>query len=147
MQIKVIKLAFVLTVQYILVSCSSCAMDGCYSYYIKNCTNDTLMINVDGVDTLRDWKFWNGQGLNVGLSLDTKEKVEFYKATIGTIALPDSMVTAVPDMFRLYDTCYIYTVKLNVAKSYSMDEIRKKKLYGKRSVTKEDFKSRLFEYR
>ena len=70
-------------------------MDRYYSYYVKNCTNDTLLIDVSGVDTLRDWKYWNEQVQDIDLSIDTKENMEFYKATIGTIALPDSVITVV----------------------------------------------------
>ena len=145
--VKVIGLILVLIVLNMFDSCSSCVMDRYYSYYVKNCTNDTLLIDVSGVDTLRDWKYWNEQVQDIDLSIDTKENMEFYKATIGTIALPDSVITVCPDIFRLDDTCYLYTIKLNVANSYSMDEIRKQKIYGKKSVIKKDFKNRLFEYR
>ena len=59
--VKVIGLILVLIVLNMFDSCSSCVMDRYYSYYVKNCTNDTLLIDVSGVDTLRDWKYWNEQ--------------------------------------------------------------------------------------
>ena len=52
-------------------------MDRYYSYYVKNCTNDTLLIDVSGVDTLRDWKYWNEQVQDIDLSIDTKENIRF----------------------------------------------------------------------
>ena len=81
------------------------------------------------------------------LPIDAKAKMEFFKATVGTIALPDSCVIVNPDMFRLYDTCYIYVIKLQVAKSCPMQKIRAEKRYDKRIVIKSDFYNRLFEFR
>lgn len=105
------------------------------------------MIDFSGVDTLRDWKYWNEQLQSIELPIDAKAKMEFYKATIGSIALPDSSVIADPDMFFLYDTCYIYVIKLQVAKSYPMQKIRAEKRYDKRTVTKSDFCDRVFDFR
>ena len=50
-------------------------------------------------------------------------------------------------MFCLYDTCYIYVIKLQVAKSYPMQKIRAEKRYDKRTVTKSDFCDRVFDFR
>jgi len=147
MQIKTTILVLVLIGINILSSCSSCAMDRYYSYYIKNCTNDTLLIDVSGVDSLRDWIYWNEQVQSIDLHIDTKENMDFVKATMGKIVLPDSMVSVYPGLFSLYDTCYIYAIKLKVAKSYLMDEIRKKKLYDKRCVVENKFSKSLFEYK
>lgn len=131
----------------LLCSCSACVMDRRSFFQIKNCTNDTLMIDFSGVDTLRDWKYWNEQLQSIELPIDAKAKMEFYKATIGSIALPDSCMIADPDMFCLYDTCYIYVIKLQVAKSYPMQKIRAEKRYDKRTVTKSDFCDRVFDFR
>ena len=45
------------------------------------------------------------------------------------------------------DTCYIYAIKWQVATQYSIEEIRAKKLYDKRTVTKKDFHDGIYEYR
>lgn len=147
MKIKIAILVLVLICINIFSSCSSCAMDRYSSYYIKNCTNDTLLIDVSGIDSLRDWKYWNEQVQSIDLRIDTKENMEFVKATMGKIALPDSMVSVYSGLFSLYDTCYIYAIKLEVAKAYSMDEIRTKKLYDKRDIVKDKFRNCLFEYK
>ena len=60
---------------------------------------------------------------------------------------------AIPDTFagRIYPfpkgTCYLYTIKWQVATRYSFDEIRAKKLYDRRVVTKKDFQDHIYEYR
>ena len=46
------------------------------------------------------------------------------------------------------DTCYVYAIKWQIAKHYTLEEIRAKKLYDRRAVTKKDFNdNRIFEYR
>ena len=42
---------------------------------------------------------------------------------------------------------YIYAIKWSVATHYTLDEIRAKKLYDRRVVTKEDFKNHVYEYK
>lgn len=54
MQIEVMKKVLVLIGFNLLCSCSACVMDRRSFFQIKNCTNDTLMIDFSGVDTLRD---------------------------------------------------------------------------------------------
>ena len=51
MQIEVMKKLLELIVLNILYSCSACVMDRRCSFQIKNCTNDTLMIDFTWVDT------------------------------------------------------------------------------------------------
>ena len=62
-------------------------------------------------------------------------------------SLPDSILFVDPNKFNIKDTCYIYAIKWEVAKHYTLEEIRAKKLYDRRAVTKGDFHNRLFEYR
>ena len=76
-----------------------------------------------------------------------ESKMDFYKATIGTLVVPNSKIDVSPDVFRPKDTCYIYVVKLNIAQHYPMKEIRRRRLYDRRMVTKKDFRNHLFEYR
>lgn len=117
-------------------------------YVVKNCTKDTLLLNLSAVETLSDWKYWNEQLQGINLPIEKDEsKMDFYKATIGTLVVPNSKIDVSPDVFRPKDTCYIYVVKLNIAQHYPMKEIRRRKLYDRRMVTKKDFRNHLFEYR
>lgn len=117
-------------------------------YVVKNCTKDTLLLNLSAVETLSDWKYWNEQLQGINLPIEKDEsKMDFYKATIGTLVVPNSKIDVSPDVFRPKDTCYIYVVKLNIAQHYPMKEIRRRRLYDRRMVTKKDFRNHLFEYR
>ena len=127
---------------------SSCIMDRKTTLYIKNCTKDTLLIELSEADTLVNWQFWGKQAADVVSPNDTDEvDIAFNKAIIGSFALPDSTIYIAPYIYSHYDTCYLYTIKWNIAKKYSMDEIRAKKLYDRRTVTKKNFHNRLFEYK
>ncbi|SEQ96806.1 RHS repeat domain-containing protein [Segatella baroniae] len=127
---------------------SSCIMDRKTTLYIKNCTKDTLLIELSEADTLVNWQFWGKQAADVVSPNDTDEvDIAFNKAIIGSFALPDSTIYIDPYIYSHYDTCYLYTIKWNIAKKYSMDEIRAKKLYDRRTVTKKNFHNRLFEYK
>lgn len=106
------------------------------------------MLNLSAVETLSDWKYWNEQLQGINLPIEKDEsKMDFYKATIGTLVVPNSKIDVSPDVFRPKDTCYIYVVKLNIAQHYPMKEIRRRRLYDRRMVTKKDFRNHLFEYR
>ena len=48
--------------------------------------------------------------------------------------------------YPLPDTCYVYVIKWNIAKSYSFEEIRDKKLYDRRVVSRKDFDGHVYEY-
>ena len=127
---------------------SSCIMDRKTTLYIKNCTKDTLLIELSEADTLVNWQFWGKQAADVVSPNDTDEvDIAFNKAIIGSFALPDSTIYIDPYIYSHYDTCYLYTIKWNIAKKYSMDEIRAKKLYDRRTVSKKNFHNRLFEYK
>lgn len=127
---------------------SSCIMDRKTTLYIKNCTKDTLLIELSEADTLVNWQFWGKQAADVVSPNDTDEvDIAFNKAIIGSFALPDSTIYIDSYIYSHYDTCYLYTIKWNIAKKYSMDEIRAKKLYDRRTVTKKNFHNRLFEYK
>lgn len=124
---------------------SSCIMDRKTSFYIKNCTKDTLMMELSGADTLVNWQFWSWHAED-SVSPNDTDDIAFYKAIINSYALPDSIIYVDPYIYSHNDTCYLYTIKWDIAKKYSMNEIRKKKLYDRQAVTKKNFHNRLFEY-
>ncbi len=72
---------------------SSCIMDRKTTLYIKNCTKDTLLIELSEADTLVNWQFWGKQAADVVSPNDTDEvDIAFNKAIIGSFALPDSTI-------------------------------------------------------
>jgi hypothetical protein len=108
----------------ILVLLCSCVMDRKMSFYIKNCTTDTLLIDLNDTDT-----------------------IDIVICTYGYIQ-PDSIQMVSPYLFKLSDTCYLYTIKKQVMKNYSLKEISNRKLYDKRAVTIENFDdNHLYEYK
>ena len=137
-----------LFVLMVLNTSVSCVMDRVSLFYIKNCTKDSLLINLSRSDTLDDWDFWGMQDAYVMPRSDTRGKDgAFTRAIIGSLAPPDFMISVDPYICQQYDTYYIYTIKWSVAKNYPMDVIRKKKLYDRQIVSKKDFHDRLLEYR
>ncbi len=108
----------------ILALLNSCVMDRKMSFYIKNCTTDTLLIDLNDTDT-----------------------IDIVICTYGYIQ-PDSVQMVSPHLFILSDTCYVYTIKKQVMKNYSLKEISNRKLYDKRAVTIENFDdNHLYEYK
>ena len=131
----------------ILTTLTSCVMDRKTTFFIRNCTNDTLLIGLLESDTLANWKDWNAEDFVTTNDTD-EDKQALTKAIIGRFALPDSTLFADPDVFCFKDTCYIYAIKWQIAKHYTIEEIRAKKLYDRRAVTKKDFnKNRIYEYK
>ena len=134
-----------LFVLMILSTSVSCVMDRVSLFYIKNCTKDSLLMDLASSDTLVNWESLGS--LYVMPENDTSEiDDEFTRFIIVGLVPPDSALYF-SDSYMYYDTCYIYTIKWSVAKNYPMDVIRKKKLYDRRIVTKKDFHDRLLEYR
>ncbi|MDT3387001.1 MAG: hypothetical protein LIR46_04450 [Bacteroidota bacterium] len=119
-------------------------------YCVKNCTKDTLFIDLTDSDTLTDDIYWGMHPEDtVGLvPEDTTsvyihgEKVILYNFYY---VLPDSTSGGIYPLDK--DTCYIYAIKKQMITRYSLDDIRAKQLYDRRVVTKKDFHDRLFEYR
>ena len=140
----VVKIAFILIN---LSMFSSCITDKKTTFYVKNETADTVLLDLSQVDTLAEWECWGGQIENSGWLNSTDGENKLYIALIGSLALPDSMIYVSPDVFRSTDTCYVYAVKWNIAKRFSLETIRERKLYDRRVVTENDFHNRLFEYR
>ena len=135
-----------------LTTLTSCVMDTMpLGYRVKNCTKDTLFIDLTVSDTLTDDIYWGIHPEDtIGLvPEDTTsvyihgEKVILYNFYY---ALPDSTSGGIYPLDK--DTCYIYTIKKQIITSHTLDEIRVRKLYDRRAVTKKDFnKNRIYEYR
>ena len=119
-------------------------------YWIHNNTEDTLLIEMTESDTLTDSIYWGIHPLDSVL-LDSEqdticvsvkgEKVTFWRFNY---VLPYSKSGSI---YPLPDTCYVYVIKWNIAKSYSFEEIRDKKLYDRRVVSRKDFDGHVYEYR
>lgn len=64
-----------------------------------------------------------------------------------------NMHYVLPDSFLLtgtifaHDTYYIHAIKWHIVTKYTLEEIRARKLYNTQTVTKKDFRTRLFEYK
>ena len=137
----------------ILVTLDSCVMDKKTFICVKNYTKDTLLIELTESDTLDDEICW-GKHSGDTIELDPEDTIGIYvhgkKVFFKNCfyALPDSVLFVSPYIFNLKDTCYIYAIKWQIAKHYTLEEIRAKKLYDRRGVTKKDFNdNRIFEYR
>ena len=119
-------------------------------YWVHNNTEDTLLIEMTESDTLTDSIYWGIHPLDSVL-LDSEqdticvsvkgEKVAFWRFNY---VLPYSESGSI---YPLPDTCYVYVIKWNIAKSYSFEEIRDKKLYDRRVVSRKDFDGHVYEYR
>ena len=128
----------------------SCVMCKKETFFIKNCTDDTLMIDLTESDTLADWEYWRYRTDLETLPQKDRYGVDmaFIKAAVGCKVFPSSTFRFDPYVFYLKDTCCIYVINMNVAKSYTMDEIRAKRLYDRRTVTRKDFDcNNTYEYR
>lgn len=119
-------------------------------YFVYNHTKDTLLIEMTESDTLTDSIYWGIHPLDSVL-LDSEqdticvsvkgEKVAFWRFNY---VLPYSESGSI---YPLPDTCYVYVIKWDIAKSYSFEEIRDKKLYDRRVVSRKDFDGHVYEYR
>lgn len=150
MNINKISNFLLLLSSFILYSCVFDTMP--LGYSVKNCTNDTLLMSVTEADTLGNEMYWyKGFEDSVG-NVFPEDTIMFQvhgkKVAVFTCSyiLPDSSLTVWPQ-FNSNDIYYVYTIKWHDVTRYSLEEIRAKKLYNKRAVSKEDFQNRLFEYR
>ncbi len=128
-------------------------MDRVTLFCIKNCTNDTLYIEFTESDTLDNWIFWKGNIEYPNIPVAQEDTTWIYIhgekmiADNMFFALPDSIVFMDPRLFSISKTCYIYAIKQRILTQYTLDDIREKKLYDRRVVTKKDFHKRQYEYK
>lgn len=130
---------------------NSCVLDTKpWGYSVKNSTNDTLLIDLTESKTLSDDMYW---GTNPEDTLNVIEddtitvNINGRKISIFNFyrVLPDSNSLGFFDLYS--DTFYVYAIKWSIATHYTLDEIRKKKLYDKRVVAKKDFINHKYEYK
>lgn len=119
-------------------------------YSIKNCTNDTLLINLTNVDTLNDdiyWKAYSEDSITMTPDDTTTVYIHGKRVSIYNMyrLLPNTESRGSYSLFYS-DTCYLYAIKWQIATHYPLEEIRSRKLYDKVAVTKRDFNHRLYEY-
>ena len=137
----------------IAVALHSCIIDTVpLGYAVRNCTNDTLLIELTKSDTFEGRMYCdNYPASTVGtVPEDTLVAYVHGKKTIFSSyhrMLPDSVSGYIYPLGE--DTCYLYTITWQVATRFSLEEIRRKRLYDRRSLTKEDFdaSTRLYAYK
>ena len=128
-----------------LATLDSCVMDKKTFICVKNYTNDTLLIELTESDTLDNWiykgKHPDEPNIPVLPSDTNAVDIPGRKVIINDFfyALPDSTLFADSYIFNLKDTCYIYAIKWQIVRLYSPEQIRVKRLYDRRILTKKDF--------
>ena len=145
-------LFLLLTICFILNSCIIDTIPA--GYGIRNCTNDTLLIEPTKSDTLDYEMYWSKNSKDTIERLLPNDTTGIYVHGEKVIlrgnyyTLPDSALYFWPNVSDRKDTFYIYAIKWQIAKHYTLEEIRAKKLYDRRAVTKKDFNNNQeFEYR
>lgn len=137
----------------VIVSLNSCYMDSKqFVNSVRNCTSDTLLIeltesgNFDGRSIFDDKDTSDYTGVDFEYVTEAYIKGKKVYVSKFNYALPDSTTLGkiVVDNRKKY---YVYAVKWSVITHYTLDEIRAKKLYDRRVVTKEDFKDHVYEYK
>lgn len=135
----------------VIVSLNSCFMDHKEFYFIKNSSDDTLMLYIDTLDTLDNCLYWDIEKEDTThfLFRDYNKEIRIHGKTyvLNTWfrTLPQTVST--PGFTIKRKPYYLYAVKWSVITHYTLDEIRAKKLYDRRIVTKEDFKDHVYEYK
>ena len=137
----------------VIVSLNSCYMDSKqFVNSVRNCTSDTLLIeltesgNFDGRSIFDDKDTSDYTGVDFEYVTEAYIKGKKVYVSKFNYALPDSTTLGkiVVDNRKKY---YVYAVKWSVITHYTLDEIRAKKLYDRRVVTKKDFKDHVYEYK
>lgn len=129
---------------------NSCIIDSKpLGYSVKNCSKDTLFIDLTISDTLPDDIYW-GTYPEDTICVDENDTTILYihgeKIILHNFyrVLPDSTSIGVYPINK--DTCYIYIIREQTLKRHTLKDIRKKKLYKRRVIRKKDFNNHLFEY-
>lgn len=137
----------------VIVSLNSCYMDSKqFVNSVRNCTSDTLLIeltesgNFDGRSIFDDKDTSDYTGVDFEYVTEAYIKGKKVYVSKFNYALPDSTTLGKISLANR-KKYYIYTIKWSVATHYTLDEIRARKLYDRRIVTKEDFKDHVYEYK
>ena len=133
---------------YTLTSCVMCVMDRYESLLVKNCSTDTLYLEISECDTLGNYIYWNNYMTH---AIDTTwvciNEENIVLDNFNHLATPGDTIFLDFHYFSHFDTCYIYAIEKRIVTSYTLDDIRRKKLYIRQAVTKYDFQNRMYEYR
>lgn len=141
---------------YFLLLILSLALKSCIvdtmplGYCVKNCTKDTLFVDLTSSSTLTDNIYWKVHPRNV-LELLPEDTTSVYihgeKVTLNNFycVLPDSTTAGIYPLDN--DTCYIYAIKKQIITQYTIKEIREQNLYDLQVVKKKDFHRHVFKYR
>lgn len=138
---------------YILLSLilfSSCIFDyKPLGYWAENCTNDTLIMEINEPDELSDGANWiyNMQDSVIPDITDTISGNIHGKKMIFSKYYCVKPFSKSGAFFSKFDTCYLYVIKWSTLQKHSIEDIRKKKLYDRRILTKKDFREHKYEYR
>jgi hypothetical protein len=123
---------------------------------IKNCTNDTLILELSRIDTLDGSDaYWFRDSIYKYLSPNDTVFLDSEDTTMVNIhgknvcflnynLIKPGDIYYSSDTLCYLDTAYIYAIKWQTAKKYTIDEIRAKKLFVRKTVTKTDFTNHLF---
>ena len=124
-----IKLYFLLLI--LSLALKSCVIDTMpLGYCVKNCTKDTLFIDLTNSRTFTDAIYWKAH-LKDTLGLVPRDTTSVYihgkKITLYNFYCvpPDSTSMSIYPLEE--DTCYIYAIKKQIITHYTLEEIRKKK--------------------
>lgn len=111
---------------------------GYFSFGVKNCTNDTILIgqaNVDCIDSV--YFFLENETDTTYVSLGRINKI----GRLGNLIPPDSICYADGGPIGAFNKWYLFVIKLADAKKYSWKEIRTRKLYTPLIIYSGDLKS------
>ena len=142
------KFYLMLPLSFLLQSCVFDIMP--LSYRIRNCTKDTLFINMTNSKTLTNdfyWKIEDAEKFKFVQADTTSVRVHGEKVVLNTYyqVFPDSTNIGIYPLYN--DSCIVYSIKKEIIKRYTFDEIRRKRLYDRQTITEKDFHDRIFEYR
>ena len=121
-------------------------------YRIKNCTDDTLLIDLSETKTLNDDIFGYAYVEDsMGTISDDTTTVFINRKQVNIYNYYRILPNAKSLGFYFQsdsDAYYLYTVKWRIVTSKSLEEIRSKRLYYMMVLTKEDFgRDRIFDYK
>lgn len=145
-----LRMKILLLILYSFIFFSSCIMD--YKrggYFVKNCTDDTLFMVLKLQDTLNDEIYWNRNPYDTIISdfndtINTDLNGKKVRFSNYYYVLPNYNSNSIDE---LRDTCYLFVIKWNIAKRYSIDEIRNKKMYKLKILTKKELRDHEYKYR
>lgn len=133
-------------ISYFYISLIICFFISCrnFGFYrivaeFKNCTEDTLIIgasrynDIDSVTYILE-RVYSPEGSSLSNSMLT-----IWKKNINEIncIYPDSLCAIDGNyLFNNTDTCYFFLIRLDIAKKFSLDEIRSLELYNRWTAVK-----------